>query len=442
MSISLSDHFTYPRILRFVLPSIVMMLFTSIYTIVDGFFVSNCVGKNAFAALNLIFPALTLLSAFGFMFGTGGSAYIAKLLGEGERRRADNVFSLLIAALMLVGLIVAVSAFILMRPIALLLGATPLIVDDCVLYGRVLISVTPFFVLQISFQSFLVAAERPKLGLLITLLSGAVNMVLDFLLVYLLPFGLAGAAAATALSQTVGGLVPLIYFLCGKNELLHIVPPRLDKHALLHSCGNGASEMVSNLSMSLVSILYNFQLMKLAAEDGISAYGIIMYVSFIFMAFFIGFSMGVTPIVGYHYGAGNAAEIKNMLCKGLVINAAASVTMTVLSVLLALPIARLFVGYDAALCAMTANALRIYALSYLLCGFNIFASAFFTGLNNGPVSALISFLRTFVIQAAAVILLPLWLGINGIWLAITAAEGVTLAVSVILLLQNRKKYGY
>ena len=429
MRITLSDHFTYQKLLRFTMPSIVMMIITSVYSIVDGFFVSNCVGKNAFAALNLIFPVLMALSAFGFMVGTGGSALIAKTLGEGKTKEANGIFSMLVAILAVGGAVLAAVFFVFIRPISYAVGATELTIDDCVLYGRILLVSLPLFMLQNSFQSFLATAELT-------------NVVLDFLLVYVLPFGLAGAALATALSQAVGAAIPLAYFLRENDTPLRLGRPCFDLRALWRACCNGSSEMVSNLSGSLVGILYNIQLMAIARENGVSAYGVLMYVDFIFKAFFFGYSIAVTPVVGYHYGAQNHAELKSLLRKSLIITVLVSLVMTGASVTLAGPIADLFVGYDAALHDMTVNALRIYSVSFLVFGFNIFGSAFFTGLNDGTDSALISFLRTLVFQVAAILLLPRWLDINGIWLAVTAAESLTLLVTVSLLAAKRRKYHY
>lgn len=442
MTVSLSDHFSYQKLLRFVAPSILMMIVTSIYSIVDGFFVSNFVGKNPFAALNLIFPVIMALAAFGFMIGTGGSALIAKTLGEGKKDEANGIFSMLVVVLAVGGAILSGTCILLLRPISYAVGATELTIDDCMLYGRVLLISLPFFMLQNSFQSFLATAEKPHFGLRVTVFAGLTNMVLDFLLVYVFPFGLLGAALATAFSQIVGALIPLVYFLRPNDSPLRLTRPRFDFRALGKACYNGSSEMVSNLSTSLVGVLYNIQLMAIAQENGVSAYGVIMYVSFIFMAFFFGYSIAVTPVVGYHYGAENHAELKSLLKKSLTITLISSLVMTVSSIALASPIARIFVGYDAELCKMTVNALRLYALSFLVCGFNIFGSAFFTGLNNGTASALISFLRTLVLQVAAVLLLPRVLGIDGIWLAITAAEALTLLVTAALFLAGRRKYHY
>lgn len=440
--IKLSDHFTYRRLLRFTLPCIVMMIVTSIYSIVDGFFVSNFVGKNAFAAVNLVMPVLMGLAAVGFMIGTGGSALIAKTLGEGKKEKANEIFTMLIWFIVIIGAVFTLLGFGFMPQIVRFLGASDAIYKDCVLYGRILILADIFFMMQNSYQSFLVAAEKPHMGLTITVVSGVMNIVLDALLVYVFQCGIVGAAVATVVSQVVGAIVPTIYFMRSNDSLLRFCKFRVDWKSLGRACVNGSSEMLSNLSMSLVGILYNFQLMKFAAENGIAAYGVIMYVNFIFMAFFIGYAIGTGPVVGYHYGADNDKELKSLLRKSLVITGIAAILMTVVAEVFAEPLARAFVGYDDELCQITTKGLRLYSFSFLVCGFNIFGSAFFTGLNNGTVSAIISFLRTLVIQVIAIFALPAIWGLDGIWLAIVAAEGVTLLITAIFILTNRKKYQY
>ena len=442
MKISLSNHFTYKRLLRFVLPTVVMMIVTSVYSIVDGFFVSNIVGKNAFAAVNLIMPLLMALGSFGFMIGTGGSALISKTLGEKKQEQANRYFSMLIMVTIGVGILLSIIGFIWMRPLANLLGASETIIDDCVLYGRVLIVANTFFMLQNCFQSFLVTAEKPHIGLAISVIAGINNVVLDFVFVYILRAGILGAALATALSQAVGGIVPLLYFSRKNSSLLCFVKTTLDFKALKRACLNGSSEMLTNLSASFVGMLYNFQLMRIASENGVAAYGVIMYVNFIFMSFFFGYAIGSAPLVGYHYGAKNIEELKNLFRKSIVLTTIVSIIMTILGIGLAFPLSKLFVGYDAELLEMTTNGMRLYSLSFLLCGFNIFGSAFFTALNNGLISALISFLRTLVLQTTAILILPSLWGINGIWLAIVAAEGLTILVTIILLIKNRNTYHY
>ena len=442
MRIALSDHFTYQKLLRFTMPSIVMMIVTSVYSIVDGFFVSNCVGKNAFAALNLIFPVLMALSAFGFMVGTGGSALIAKTLGEGKTKEANGIFSMLVAILAVGGAVLAAVFFVFIRPISYAVGATELTIDDCVLYGRILLVSLPLFMLQNSFQSFLATAEKPGFGLKVTVFAGLTNVVLDFLLVYVLSLGLAGAALATALSQAVGAAIPLAYFLRENDTPLRLGRPCFDLRALWRACCNGSSEMVSNLSGSLVGILYNVQLMAIAQENGVSAYGVLMYVQFIFVAIFIGYSIGSAPVVSFHYGAQHHSELKNLLRKSVLLMAIGGVTLTVLARVLAAPLSRLFVGYDASLYALTTHAFRLFCWSFLLAGFNIFASGFFTALNNGAVSAAISFLRTLVFQAGSVVILPILLGVDGIWWAITAAEIFAFIISGIFLVLKRNTYHY
>lgn len=443
MRVNLSDHFSYKKLLRFVLPTVFMMIVTSVYSIVDGFFVSNFVSKNAFAAVNLVMPVLMMIAAFGFMIGTGGSALAAKTLGEGNKKRADEIFSMLVFVVIVFSVFVSIAGFIFMPQIVNALGASDLIYDDCVLYGRILICSIGFFMLQNTFQSFLVTAGKAKLGLIFSVISGVNNIVFDFLLVYVFAFGIKGAAIATLLSEILGGMMPFIYFLNKKNDsLLHITKAKIDFKALLKACGNGSSEMLTNISTSLVSIVYNFQLMRLAQENGVSAYGVIMYVSFIFMAFYFGYAVGINPIVGYNYGAKRNDELRNILKKSMIITSVVAVIMFVCASSLSYLIAKIFVGYDTELMQMTVKALRLYAISFLFSGFNVFGSAFFTGLNNGKVSAIISFMRTLVVQLAAVILLPMLFGINGIWLSVAVAESLTLVLTIVFLLTNKKKYNY
>lgn len=441
-NVSLSEHFTYKKLLRFVLPCIVMMIVTSVYTIVDGFFVSNYAGKNAFTALNLIYPVLMALGALGFMIGTGGSALVSFTIGEGKKEKANQIFTMLICTIVVAGAVLSAAVFVFIRPIACALGATEAIVDDCVLYGRILLASNVFFMMQNSYQSFLVTAERATFGLVISIASGIMNIILDYVLVCVLNLGIGGAAAATAGSQIVGALIPTVYFLRPNKSLLHFAKTRLDLQPLGKACSNGASEMMTNLSASVVGMLYNWQLINIAGEDGVAAYGVIMYIAFIFMAFFFGYAVGCGPLTGYHYGAGNHNELKNLLHKSLVLTSAAAILMTAASELLAMPLAKIFVGYDKNLCQMTNRGMMIFSLSFLLCGYNIFGSAFFTGLNNGKISAFISFMRTLVFQVAAIFVLPALIGLDGIWSSVVAAEGLTLILTVFFLITQKKRYHY
>ena len=440
--IQLSDHFTYGRLLRFTLPSIVMMVFTSIYGVVDGIFVSNFAGKTAFAAINLIMPYLMVFGTLGFMVGTGGTALVSMTLGAGDKKKANEIFSMLVYICILGGIGLTILSIALMRPAAIALGATGQMLEDCVLYGNIVQLALTAYILQYAFQSFCIAAEKPNLSLGMTVASGVSNIVLDALFVGVFGWGLIGAAVATAFSQILGGIIPIVYFLRPNDSLLRLGKCRFDGRALLRTCTNGSSELMSSLSMSLVSMLYNLQLIKYAGENGIAAYGVIMYVNFIFIAIYIGFSIGSAPIVGYNHGAQNYPELKGLLRRSLVILASFSGILTALAFVLAGPLSAIFVGYDAALYEMTVRAFRIYALSFLLCGFNIFGSSFFTALNNGLISAAISFLRTLVCQCAAVLLLPLIWGLDGIWCSILAAEGIALVLTLYFLVKNRKKYHY
>lgn len=442
MHIQLSEKFTYKKLIRFTLPSIIMMIFTSIYGVIDGVFVSNFVGKTPFAAINLIMPVYMVLGAVGFMVGTGGSALVSKLLGEGEKEKANSVFSLLIYASLIFGVFLSIVAFILLEPISRLLGAEGEMLESCVLYGRILLPFMAIYILQNEFQSFLVAAEKPRLGLWVTVAAGCTNILLDALFVAVFPFGLAGAAIATAISQVVGGAIPIFYFLFSKNSVLRLGKTNFDGRALVKTCANGSSEMMANLSLSVVNILYNFRLMELAGEDGLAAYGVIMYVNFVFLAIFFGYAVGSSPIISYHYGAGNTDEIKSLKTKSLMFIALAAAAMTVLAELLAYPLAKIFVGYDETLLKMTTRGFMLYSLSFLVMGFNVFGSSFFTALNNGGVSAAISFLRTFLFQILSVLALPLLLGLDGIWLSVVVAELLSVAVTVFFFFSQRSRYGY
>lgn len=442
MKISLSDHFTYRKLLRFVAPSAVMMMFTSIYGVVDGLFVSNYVGKVPFAAINLVMPFIMILGGIGFMIGTGGSALVSKTLGEGDRKKANRYFTMMIYLSLICGAAASVIGFAFIRPISYLLGATDAMIGDCVEYGRMIFLFTTAFMMQNVFQSFLVTAEKPRLGLLATVGAGVTNMALDAWFIVGLGWGVKGAALATGISQTVGGILPLIYFLRPNSSLLKITRTRLEGRPVFLAVTNGSSELMSNISASVVSMIYNFQLMKFAGEDGVAAYGVLMYVQFVFIALFIGYAIGSAPIIGYHYGAINHSELKNMLKKSIIIMSISGVIMTLLAQALALPIAKVFVGYDEGLFDMTVHAFRVFSFSFILAGINIFASSFFTALNNGAVSAAISFLRTLIFQSTAVIVLPMIWELDGIWLSITVAEVFALIISVTFLAAKKKKYNY
>lgn len=444
MRIRLSDHFTYGKLIRFSVPSIAMMIFTSIYGVVDGYFVSNFAGKTPFAAVNLIMPFLMIISTVGFMFGAGGTAIVAKTLGEGDSGKANRYFSLFVYVTFVLAVIFAVIGIIFVRPISIMLGAEGVLIENCVLYGRIILAALPFFVLQLLFQSFFVAAEKPKLGLVVTIASGVTNMALDAVLVILLPqeFKLAGAAIATASSQCVGGVIPLFYFFKKNDSLLRLGKTRLELKPIIKACLNGSSEFMSNISMSIVAMLYNTRLLEYAGENGVAAYGVLMYVSMIFSAAFIGYSIGTAPIIGYHNGANNRNELTNILSKSLLMLGAFGIAMTLSAELLAGPLAKAFVGYDEALMSLTVSGFRIFGYSFLFMGFAIFGSGFFTALNDGLISALISFLRTLVFQIAAVMILPLILGIDGVWISIVVAEVMAVILTFVFLAVKRKKYGY
>ena len=444
MKIQLSEHFTYSKLIKFTLPSIAMMIFTSIYLVVDGFFVSNFAGKTAFAAINLIIPVLMILGTVGFMFGTGGTALVAKTLGEGDVEKANSYFSLFVYFAFAVGTVLAVLGFIFIRPIASLLGAEGELLDSCAVYARIVLISLPFFILQVMFQSFFSAAEKPQLGLAVTVAAGVTNIIGDALLVTLMPMELklVGAAIATTVSQIVGGVIPLIYFFRKNGSLLRLGRTKYDGKAILKCCTNGSSEFMSNISMNLVGILYNLQLMNYAGEDGVAAYGVMMYVSMIFSGAFLGFTIGAAPVIGFHHGAQNHDELKNLLKKSMYLIGVFGIAMVVVAELTAVPVSSIFVGYDAKLLEMTVSGLYIFALSFAFMGFGMFVSGFFTALNDGLTSAIIAFLRTLVFQTAAVIILPLIWELNGVWISVTMAEVMSLILGCAFLIIKRKKYHY
>ena len=442
MGIQLSEHFTYKKLIRFTIPTIVMMIFTSIYGVVDGLFISNCVGSDSFAAVNLIMPAIMILGSIGFMLGTGGSALVSKTIGEGDNEKANKYFSMIIYLVIIAGVVLTILGLIFIKPFAALLGAEGNILSDSIIYGRVLLfALVPFF-LQNCFQSFLVVAERPQMGLVISIITGISNMILDFLFIYVFKLGVFGAALATGLSQVFGGIVPLVYFIRKNSSPLQLVKTKFEWKAIFQACTNGSSEMLTNVSMSLVNMLYNMQLMKFAGSNGVVAYGIIMYVGFIFSGTYLGYSLGSAPIIGYHYGAKNNEELKGLLIKSLKLIGITSIVMTLIAEILSKTLAGIFVSYDTELLDMTANAIRLFSLSYIISGFNIFASSFFTALNDGLVSAIISCLRTILFQVAMIFILPELIGINGIWLAVVVAEILSLVVSICFIIGKRKKYQY
>lgn len=440
--IQLSDHFNYKHLLRFTMPSIIMLIFTSVYGVVDGFFVSNFVGKTAFTAVNFVIPILLVLGCVGFMFGTGGGALIALTMGSGRKDKANGLFSLLIYASVICGIILTIAGFLFLRPLLSLLGAEGQLLKDCMEYSRLILLAIPAYILQYEFQCLFATAEKPKLGLYVTVAAGLTNAALDALFIAVFHWGLWGAAAATSIGQCVGGIIPVIYFARPNGSLLRLTRTKFDGSALLKVCINGSSELMSNISSSVVSMLYNIQLLKYAGEDGVAAYGVLMYVNMIFLAIYIGFSVGAAPVIGYHSGAGNYDELKGLLRKSIIITGVFAILMFAASQVFARPLSVMFVGYDGDLLSMTLHAFFIFAFSFLFAGFAIFGSAFFTALGDGLTSALISFLRALVFQVAAVLLLPLIWGLNGIWFSIVAAEIAAVIVSTLFLAGKRKKYHY
>lgn len=442
MKIQISDHFTYKKLFRFVLPSIFMMVVTSVYGVIDGLFVSNFVGKTPFAAINLIMPFTLILGGVGFMIGTGGTALVTKIIGEKDTEKANRYFTMMIIFSVILGLVLTIIGLLIMRPVALLLGANQDMLEYCILYGRIVVSFTTFFMLQNIFQSFLAAAEKPKLGLIVTIIAGCTNAVLDALFIVVFQWGIAGAAVATGIGQFVGGVIPLIYFSRKNYSLLQFTKTKLEVEPILRACGNGSSELLTNIASSIVSILYNLQLMRFYDENGVSAYGVIMYVQLIFLALIIGYTIGSAPIVGYNYGARNSVELKNIFKKSMIILAIGGIALSSLAQVLAIPLSRLFVGYDKELYELTIHAFRLFSFAFVFSGVAIYSSGFFTALNNGFISAILSFIRSLVFQVTFVFLLPFLFGVDGIWWAMCATEVCATIIAIIFFITERKKYNY
>ena len=449
--IKLSDHFTYKRLFRFVLPSIIMMVFVSVYGIVDGFFVSRFVGDLQFAALNLIFPFIMILGAVGFMLGTGGNAVVSKALGEGDNEKANRTFSMLIYATIIIGVFLALLGIAFARPIARLFAASEtnmsasekeVLIEYCTQYARIILAMLPMFMLQNAFQGFFVTAEKARLGLYVTIIAGLGNVIFDALFVAVFKWGLAGAAIATAVNQFIGGLIPILYFMRKNDSLLRLGKARFDGKVFLKVCTNGMSELITNIALSVIAILYNAQLMELVGIFGVSAYGVMQYIGFIFVAVFLGYAVGSAPIIGYHFGAQNTDELKNVFKKSLFISVIGGIIMTLIAVVFARPLSAIFVGDNRALLDMTTSGMRLYSLCFLGCGINIFGSAFFTALSNGAVSLFISFLRTFLFQAISVFVLPIFWELNGVWLSATVAEVITLFITIWMFVWQKKRYHY
>lgn len=442
LRIKLSDHFSYAKLLRYSLPSIIMTIFISLYGIMDGLFVSNFAGKTPFAAISLILPFVFAMGSVGFMVGTGGAAIIAKTLGEKQQEKANQTFSMLIAFTVVIGIILTIIGLIIIRPVAMAMGATGDLLENSVLYGSIMLSCQTFFMLQTMFQSMFPVVEKPKLGLALTVTSGVIDILLNALFIIVFDWGIVGAAVSTIIGQIIGSVVPIIYFLRRNDSLLRLVKPTFDGKTILKACTNGSSELMTTISSSVVGVLCNLQLMRFAGENGIAAYGVIIYANYIFYAVFIGYSMGCAPIISYHYGAENHSELKNLYRKSMILVGAGSILLAAVGIIFSAPIAKFFVGYDPVLMEMSTRAFALYAVSFLICGFNIFGSAFFTALNNGIISATISFARTFLFQALAIIVMPLFLGLDGIWLAVVVAEALAMSLAVFFFIKKKKQYHY
>lgn len=441
--IELSEHFDYKKLLKFTIPSILMMVFISVFSVIDdGLFVSNFVGKNAFVAINIMTPIATALSAIGFMFSTGGSALVAKTLGEKEDKKANEYFSMIVYFAVITGIIITILGFLVLKPFCIMLGAEGEVLKDCLIYGKIFLPFSTLFILQMIFQSFLITDENPKMAMLLTILSGIINIVFDVLLMVIFKLGIVGAVCATLSGTVLTAIIPLLHFIFSKKSKLKLVKTNIKFWVIKKSCLNGFSELISNISMALVAIVFNYKLMQIVGNDGVAAYGVIMYLAFVFSATFLGYSQGVSPIIAYNYGGKNNDELKNVFKKSIILICIFEIILMLFAEIVAVPFSKIFVSYDIDLLNMTVNGFRIYAFSLLFMGINLFSSSFFTALNDGKVSGIISFIRTFIMQIGTVLIIPIFMGLNGIWISTVVAEVLSMIVSVICLIYNKKRYKY
>lgn len=443
MTQDMNRHFSLSALLKFTFPTICMMIFTSLYTVVDGFFVSNYVGKTALAAVNLVWPIIMILATIGLMTGTGGSALVAKTRGEGDDARANRYFSMLIFFTIAVALVLGAIGQAIMVPAIQLFGAEGDLLTSSITYGRWVMAALPFFALQFAFQVLFSTAGKPNYGFYVIVAAGLTNVILDWLFICVCGWGVSGAAIATGLGQVVGGLVPLIYFVRRNNSsFLRLTWAKPEWKPIGKACLNGSSELVSNIAMSLVSMLYNYQLMAYIGEDGVAAYSVIGYTAMIFSSILMGYALGSSPLMSFQYGARNQIEMRSILLKSLGLVGVGSVIMFLAAQWLAAPLSAIFVSYDSELLEFTVQAYKLYALAFLIMGIPIYLSALFTSLNNGVVSAIIAFMRTLVFECGAVILLPMIWGIDGIWLSVSVGELAASILAIGFLVALRKKYGF
>ena len=441
MSNSISKDFGFFSLLQFALPTMVMMVFMSLYTIVDGIFLSRLVGSNALSALNIVFPIINILMAIGIMLATGGSAVIAKKLGEGKEEEARRDFTFLIVAGVAGGLLMMAIGTIFLEELCKVLGSTKILLGDCKTYLQISLFFAPACMLQLLFQTFFVTAGRPNIGLTMTILGGVTNILMDYVLMGPAQMGIAGAALATGFGQLVPAIIGLLYFSFSRHSLFFTMP-KADFKMLLQSCMNGSSEMVSNLSSAIITYLFNIIMLRLLGEDGVAAITIVLYGQFLFNALYLGFSMGVAPVISFNYGSGNRQLLQKVYGICLKFVPVSSLIVAILALLFTPVIVGIFTSREEGIYEIAVHGFFLFSFNYFLAGMNIFASAMFTALSNGKISAIISFARTFIFIAICIILLPFVLGVNGVWIAVPVAEFLTLFLSCFYLIHYKKVYGY
>lgn len=427
MSHSINQDITPAGLLKFAAPSIVMMVFMSLYTIVDGIFVSRFLGSNALSSLNIVYPVISVAIALSTMLGTGGSAIISKYLGEGKNERAREALTQFVVLTLLLSFVLLILSEMFLTPISRLLGASDVLLADCRLYLGASMLFAPACMLQAVFQSFLVTAGRPGLGLLLMTGAGICNMILDYVLIVPCQMGIAGAALATGIGQCIPAVCGLCFFLFTRQDL-RFCRFTFSAKEILDACYNGSSEMVSQLSNAVITFLFNIVMMSLAGEHGVAAITILLYGQFLFNAVYLGFSIGISPVIGFQYGAGDRTKLRKIYRISFLSVAISSVVIVAAAICFSPTIVAIFTK-DQRTFELASVGFRLFAVNFLFSGINITSSGFFTALSNGKVSALISFSRTLVFIVISLLILPRILGITGAWIAIPVAEFLTLLIS-------------
>ncbi len=442
MEHALAKKFSLASLLLFAAPNIIMMIVLSMYIIVDGMFVARFIGTTALSAINMFYPAICFEMALGIMIATGGSAIAAKKLGEGKQKEAQNNLSFLMVVEGSFGIVIAVVGNLFTAEIVSFLGASAAQAPLSITYAKIIFSFAPAFFLQTAFQTFFVTAGKPALGLIVTILGGVANILLDYIFMAPLRLGVTGAAIATGIGYCIPAMVGVIFFLKAKTNPFHFVRPRFDGKVLLQACANGSSEMVTNLSNAVTTFLFNFTLLQFYGEDGVASITIILYFQYLFTALYFGYSNGIAPIISYKYGNDDRKQLQALFKNSVLFLIISSIAANVLLHFTISKLLTIFTAENSPVYQITLHGFSIYSMAFMIMGLGIFSSAMFTAFSDGITSAIISFSRTFLFIVGAILLLPAILGERGVWLAVPIAEAFGFLISILYLIGKKQKFHY